>query len=129
MLSKLFALIDTDKAGAGQVSVNQVMAVITEYTSERLAHSYLIIDKKRKKMCNIYFCRRNLHILYPGRAEELFRSIVTNGNREMSFEDFKKLIPSKNVRHTDPLWSALKFVMSHNYFSTEIFRRTHLPHI
>jgi hypothetical protein len=55
-------------------------------------------------MCNIYFCRRNLHILYPGRAEELFRSIVTNGNREMSFEDFKKLIPSKNVRrHTDPL--------------------------
>ncbi|EFX75389.1 hypothetical protein DAPPUDRAFT_323294 [Daphnia pulex] len=74
VLGKLFALIDTDKAGAGQVSVNQVMAVITEYTSER----------------------RNLHILYPGRAEELFRSTVTNGNREMSFEDFKKLIPSKN---------------------------------
>lgn len=39
VLGKLFALIDTDKAGAGQVSVNQVMASITEYTSERLVHS------------------------------------------------------------------------------------------
>ncbi len=101
VLGKLFTLIDTDKAGAGQVSVNQVMAFVTEYTSERLTHSS-IFCYRQEKICNIYFCRRNLHILYPGRAEELFRSTVTNGNREMSFEDFKKLIPSKNVRHTDP---------------------------
>ena len=37
----------------------------------------------------------------PGQAEELFHSIAKNG--ELDFEDFKKLIPCKNV--------VLKFVV------------------
>nr|CAH0104033.1 unnamed protein product [Daphnia galeata] len=72
VLNKLFVLIDADKSG--QVSIDQVMAFITECTLER--------EIVRK--------------LDPGRAEKLFRSIVKDETKEMSFEDFKKLIPSKN---------------------------------
>lgn len=39
--------------------------------------------------------------LQPGRAEEIFRSIAKNDSKELDFEDFKKLIPSKNVYTTD----------------------------
>jgi hypothetical protein len=33
----------------------------------------------------------------PGRAEALFRSIAKDDSQQLDFEDFKKLIPSKNV--------------------------------
>ncbi|XP_046447189.1 NADPH oxidase 5-like [Daphnia pulex] len=74
VLIKLYALIDKNKAG--QVSVNQVMAFFTECTSQ-----------------NEY---RGSDICDPRRAEALFRSIAKDDSQMLEFEDFKKLIPSKN---------------------------------
>ncbi|KAI9564083.1 hypothetical protein GHT06_007821 [Daphnia sinensis] len=74
VLPKLFSLIDTHKTG--QVSIEDVMAFFTDLTLHRREDG--------------------VERLKPGFADELFRSIVKDDTREMSFEEFKKLIPSKN---------------------------------
>lgn len=74
VLAKLFVLVDTNKTG--QTSVDQVMAFFTQCTLQRGT--------------------RGVEELQPGRAEEIFRSIAKNDSKELDFEDFKKLIPSKN---------------------------------
>ena len=57
-----------------------------------------VVIKEPYKQHNIFFFSRGIvRKLDPGRAEKLFCSIVKDETKEMSFEDFKKLIPSKNV--------------------------------
>ena len=56
-----------------------------------------VVIKEPYKQHNFFFSREIVRKLDPGRAQKLFRSIVKDENKEMSFEDFKKLIPSKNV--------------------------------
>ena len=56
-----------------------------------------VVFKEPYKQPKTFFSRGIVRKLDPGRAEKLFCSIVKDGTKEMSFEDFKKLIPSKNV--------------------------------
>lgn len=106
VLIKLYAVIDKNKSG--QVSVDQLMTFFTECTANK-GWVFCVCRHMSWSSFNCFFFKLPLIFLVlllrreipdvcePGRAEALFRSIAKDDSQQLDFEDFKKLIPSKNV--------------------------------
>lgn len=89
----------------------QIGSSIGGSNDEFLHRMHFITRVSRNSLkCDVTYCssflifviiRREIRdVCEPGRAEELFRSVAKNDSQNLDFEDFKKLIPSKNVRST-----------------------------